>query len=609
MFTEHAGSRVSLEERTPLKEPFASFLKSIVRLREEGRRVAAQLHGVTIRAGRYLYDASADVGHDPCRLVPQHFQDAAGLCSREKPSSRYRTGQALVHIAEWIDRYNLAATRLDFQNPFPRVAHDGTGLGKEADEQRAEKMPSEAAMDAIAQIAHLVEEPREVTGAKALQLLACGGWRINELLTVPDDCEKTEPATKDGKPVLDADGQQVLRYGITYFPEKGPEPDIKWIATPMVDVAKEAVAALRRVTAPAREVARWMEANPGRAWLPGPWLEAADEDCLTSAAAMDVLKVSSPASARATCERLGAPGQIDGKGRWFVTKRQLSAALLASQPKLDRTDLPMRPSQYLFLMQENWNRGNTTPIPSILAFVTDGQIYDFVVEQPGKRTLFQRFGFSGPGGSPIEVTSHQFRHWLNTLQQQGGMSQMEIARWSGRKDVGQNAAYNHVSPAYRAEQARKMMEAGKVKGPAAEIYKGLPLARREEFARAHFVTAHTTDLGMCVRDWSYAPCTEHGACAGCAEHLINKGDAAQKERADVMLAQTLELLGKAEAEAQEETYGASNYAGHHRRTAAALRLILDVHADPGIADGDLVQLNLQTGARSAPVEAERPRAG
>jgi hypothetical protein len=33
----------------------------------------------------------------------------------------------------------------------------------------------------------------------------------------------------------------------------------------------------------------------------------------------------------------------------------------------------------------------------------------------GFPSVFSRFGFAEPDGSPIQITTHQFRHYLNTL--------------------------------------------------------------------------------------------------------------------------------------------------------------------------------------------------
>lgn len=55
------------------------------------------------------------------------------------------------------------------------------------------------------------------------------------------------------------------------------------------------------------------------------------------------------------------------------------------------------------------------------------------------------------------------------------------------------------------------------------------------------------------------------------------------------------LLTAAQAEADDETYGASNYVAHHRDMRDALTVILGVHDDPSTEDGTLVQLEPRAG--------------
>ncbi|MBN0091555.1 integrase, partial [Pseudomonas aeruginosa] len=110
-----------------------------------------------------------------------------------------------------------------------------------------------------------------------------------------------------------------------------------------------------------------------------------------------------------------------------------------------------------------------------------------------------RFGFVEPDGSPIVVTSHQFRHYLNTLAQAGGLSQLDIAKWSGRRDVRQNEAYDHVTSEQMLQKIRGAVGEEQMFGSLAELPKKV-MIRRDEFARLVIPTAHTTDLGYCIHD-------------------------------------------------------------------------------------------------------------
>lgn len=51
--------------------------------------------------------------------------------------------------------------------------------------------------------------------------------------------------------VFDQNGKPVMRYGLRYWKEKSSDSDVKWIPTVMVDVARSAIADIRRHTEPA----------------------------------------------------------------------------------------------------------------------------------------------------------------------------------------------------------------------------------------------------------------------------------------------------------------------------------------------------------------------
>src|SRR5271157_3354338 len=74
--------------------------------------------------------------------------------------------------------------------------------------------------------------------------------------------------------------------------------------------------------------------------------------------------------------------------------------------------------------------GHTRPIGCMIERVNRNHVADGFgasVER-GTTSLFDRMGFKEPDGTPIFVTTHQFRHLLNTMAQKGGATQFDIAR-------------------------------------------------------------------------------------------------------------------------------------------------------------------------------------
>lgn len=587
-FTDAKAGARELEGRTPLREPFASFLKAVVRLREDASPKHLDDHAALIRAGRFLHDQMEDLGFDPALLLPDHFENAAAASRKvDSGSTAYALGKKLVDLADWVSRYNVAKVRIDFRNPNPRIDDSNARIGEEADARRAKKLPSDAALDALARLSNLVTADVDILRMRTIELLVCGGWRINELLSIPANCEVEEKAFENGKPVLDGEGKPVVRYGIRYYGEKGAPPLPKWMPTPLVDVAKRAVADIRRITQPTRDAAAWMADHPGRIMLPG-FMEGDLDETIRLPDLSRLLGLKSPSAGKQLCSGWGIPFTTVSMHNSFARKRDVAAAILELVPKVP-AESALRLEEHLFLIPENFTHATRGTLPGSVRFLTDGMITSFIGGHAETRSVFERFDMRDETGEPFKMNSHQFRHWLNTLAQEGGMSQMEIARWSGRKDVSQNAAYDHVSGAQLAKRVRSLVESGNIRGPIAEAHEKLPPADRKRFLDAQIATAHITDIGMCLHDWSLVPCATHGACAECKEHVVVKGDERQREEAARLLEETTFLLAKAEAEAGDETYGASRWVATHQRMVAGLEAIVSVHEDTAIADGTLVQ--------------------
>jgi hypothetical protein len=279
------------------------------------------------------------------------------------------------------------------------------------------------------------------------------------------------------------------------------------------------------------------------------------------------------------------------KRSFFYRRRDVEAALLADQRFPDQRASPLKLSEHLFIAPLHFFGEAKGTNPCVVTVVSDRQIADFLAGRGPTRSVFERFGFAMPDGRPIALTSHVFRHWLNTLAQQGGMGQHEIARWFGRKDIEQNAAYDHVSAIQLAGDVRDLMERGEVRGDIARLHESLAPADRATFREMVVTTVHTTDLGMCINDWSLAPCPNHGSCANCEDHLVEKGNAQQKRSAETLLGEQEWIVEMASAEAAEDTYGASNHVAHIRSMCEGLRRIMAVHDDADIPDGTLVHVN------------------
>ena len=214
----------------------------------------------------------------------------------------------------------------------------------------------------------------------------------------------------------------------------------------------------------------------------------------------------------------------------------------------------------------------------------------------GVKSVFDHLGYFDLDGSPIVIRTHQFRHYLNTLAQAGGMSELDIAKWSGRNDVRQNDSYNHVSD--RDVQARLVgLRQERQRESVTELaVEPLPQVRvslipREKFAEMGIQAAHTTDFGFCVHDFVMSPCSLHRDCANCNEQVCIKGDEVGEANARSKLAETAALLGEAEVAEAGGACGASRWVEHQRLTHSRLLELIKILDDPAVARGALIRLN------------------
>lgn len=589
--TAVGGTTVGMEGRIPLEKKFGDLIKALIVLREFSSPVVANDHILFVSAARALYAVLADRDFDPVEIVSNDLIGAAGLVRTEKSAkgkklaktTMYRRGQALEAIGNAINRYNIAKARISFANPFPRVAYDGTGFTDEEKEIRADRMASEEIIDAIiamSEAVRLAPNDADLLMVSVIELLLSAPWRINELLDLAQDCVRTENAKSSS-------GEMTRRVGISYNGSKGAPDSIKWIPSAMVDTAERAIADIRRLTQPARDIAIWMEQNPGRAWMPDPWRLGDPGTIVSMWDIAAILGLSNNCTAREWAVANNVEQFRLRKREIYCRLGDVEAALLAMQPKLDPAAVPL--SKRLFLVPRHFFASKKGTCWSVITVVGDAQVGRFLCGHVEMKSIFERLDIRDEQGKPYRVNTHALRHYLNTLAQAGMLSQLDIARWSGRKDIRENQAYNHTGGRHLAEKMQEVLESGAMEGPVAKTFEGLPPTDRKAFSKSRFATAHMTSLGGCVQDWSLAPCPSHGACAGCSDHVLIKGKPEHRAEAERLLAEHEAMLSQAKAETTEGTYGASNWVEHNMKMVEGLRRTLAVHADPEIADGTIVQ--------------------
>lgn len=503
---------------------------------------------------------------------------------RNGPDRAYRIGQQLQRIAKFLDENMLVNVPLQWTSPLKRPS-DTEKVGKEFEERRQSKLPSVSELDAVAKAYQLAVLDRDVIVTSIVAIMCATPDRISEVLTLPAQCEHTTRL---------ANGQE--SYGLRYWPAKGADPMIKWVIPSMVDLMKEAVHRIRDKTESARRLARWYTEHQGQLYLP-PELEHHRGRPLGMSVVSEILwgDPTDGKEAANWLKRRGYKVEKNADGEkvvdfgWFES--EVIGMLPDSFPVMDKATGLLFRDALCVVHELTMHEGKRTLECSIEA-ISSQQIGWALGgrEDTLKASVFQRLGIDGPDGEKIKINTHKFRHYLNTLAKMGGLDELDIAKWSGRKDVRQNAAYDHFSAKDKLALIRQSV------GDSMDMFEvqgwtpNYPSISRDEFANLKITTAHTTEFGYCTHNFTSSPCSQHLDCLNCNELVCVKGDGVREQNIRRMRDETKALLEKAQEAQAQDFYGADRWVEHQMQTLERLDELCNIFNNPAVQNGAVIRL-------------------
>jgi hypothetical protein len=202
------------------------------------------------------------------------------------------------------------------------------------------------------------------------------------------------------------------------------------------------------------------------------------------------------------------------------------------------------------------------------------------------KSAFERFGIREDDGSYCQMNSHQFRHWLNTMADKGGLPVELLTRWMGREHPRDTDAYRHLTTDERIAWVKAGIRGGEMSGKLVRFYNALVSAERDDFLEGRIQAVHFTPFGVCTHDFAVSPCSYHLACLrGCPDFLRTKGN--QQERANLI--QLEGRIEKAREIALKQVKSGDELARawvqHHDETLIGIREARSVDDDRAIEDG------------------------
>lgn len=498
---------------------------------------------------------------------------------KASPNSRYLYAGNLQSFAGLIESRGIVP-RTQYRHRQKRSRDIGVRHIEDRD-AAMDKLPPEDALRALADAAQRPENDRDLMLFSVVKLLVALGFRIGEALTLPADCWRMNAR---GRPYL------------TYWPEKGGPLSPKWIPSTATELIREAVETLLSLSEEARQRARLLEADPARVPLLGDYRphELLDTGTLSEALRMERSGV------RKYLARLGIPpttrrGGANGKG-WLWRVDELERALATALPE-HRYELVLptggrqRLSEFLCLIPKTPRNGQ----PSLLTVrpLPASAVENFVATVEGRhgKSVFERYGLKNGEGKPWSMSTHQFRHWINTVATKGGLSDMELARWMGRKDARQNRSYQHLDQEERIERTKDAVRSGNMVGTMSEVYRRLPADDRELFLDGQVEAANVTPYGVCTHNFAVKPCPYHVQClTGCNSFLRTKGDRREIVAIVEIKRRAERNIEAAERAAQGGVLEAANWVDHQRRLLDGADKALAVEEDQGSPPGTKVEV-------------------
>lgn len=571
-------------EPSNMTEPFAPFAKGLL----------AYMHAMKPTTGvhsrlwalRYLEAALlATTGLTcPTGTTPHTLNQACqSMTEALGRYAAYAYSKQLELIYGLMTKLRLVAVPSCWRTSVPACDNHRNRVGKDFDAERGKKLPSPAALSGLAQVFRNPKCPEDIVTSATCALMLCSPDRVSEVMHLPVNCIASERRNQAG----------AKAFGLRWFPAKGAKPMVKWIIPSMADIAREAIDKLVNFTAPARNLALWYEANPTRIFLPRKLEYLRGKELITLKEIGLILYDGNCGSAASWiwARYKGLKKIKRGKKELLLRFSDVESAVIkslpASFPVFDQT-LGMRFSEALFISRAN-ELDEARPTTQCVVSAIEYSTFCTDVSCSDRKTIFDRHELREADGGRIRLTSHMLRHYLNTLAQAGGLSEVDIAMWSGRRNVKQNAAYNHVSDRDVVATLRKAVGDKELAvGPLAHVSKR-SLVSRDEFANLKVVTAHTTEYGYCIHDFTMLPCQMFVDCLNCNEQVCIKGDLVRTANIRRQLAETEALLKKARDAMSDGDYGSDRWVQHQTLTHTRLQQLCTLLDDPSIPVGSAIQ--------------------
>ncbi|EDT6773889.1 DNA-binding protein, partial [Salmonella enterica subsp. enterica] len=187
------------------------------------------------------------------------------------------------------------------------------------------------------------------------------------------------------------------------------------------------------------------------------------------------------------------------------------------------------------------------------------------------KNIFSRYGYYDGEGKPLLIRSHQPRHLLNTIAHYGEMSELDIAKWSGRINANQNRVYNHVSE----EDMLDKIKAIKLNRSNYCQRESIPTNELTiDFDNLNQGAIHLTEFGYCVHNYLVQPCNKINQFVECDNEALDM-KSTERMRLESIREKVTQLKNITQLAFENGDYGADKWLQHHEKNLERINKLLN----------------------------------
>ena len=605
---------ISSKDRSPenlLHHSILEFAKAYVKYQRIKSKLRTTDTILSIRAIEQIcLDRYGEV--DLTKLVIADFDLAAENAKvNYKASSAYHVGRQLKILLDFLRQLKIVALP-EWKNPIKKPADKSIVLDEESEEHRASKLPDEDAIFALADIFSRKDSElsdRDIFVTSAVSLLLAAPERASELFFLKHNCiheEEVQTLSKSSLGLV-ADASNIEKVlGIRWYAQKNYGYDIKYIPSVMIPTVKRAVERLIKMSEKPRHLAYLLEISD----------KFPRHDLCPKVPDDQLLKRSEVLLAMGFDVSQYDDSQANKSAKQFLKTRDIPIGdyevCLNDLNIILRNRLPdgfpyvpfktgngvqVKWSEALFCCFANqFDKVKPTIFSELWIPHIDTLNEDLSPTKKKKKgrdelvnvqSIFQRWGYGD-----YSVSTHQFRHLLNTIANTNGMDSMLLAKWSGRADMKQNRVYDHTSVEDRNYGLIEMQknEVGTVNTDSTFTFQIATPRTLQELNTKTTLSMHTTEFGLCTHSYIDEPCLKYRNCLNCTEHVCIKGDEEKKKRLQDRLRKEKILWAKDKEAVSKNVTGSTVWLHIRELTIKRCEQMIALLDDPNIPDGTPLSL-------------------